>query len=231
MPAAPQRPPSPGLDSAADSGRCVTAARAGPVCRRTRARPCAPRGAGSGTPPTKLAAPSSLSVRASGGCGRGRGPRRPQRESGNGGRSAAGGCCTTWSGSVVDLPHAPDCPGQVEVLVGPLTAWSGVGGECLRPGRKAHPRLVGLVAAAAVARAGWAGSGVGVRRGRAVTRHALSIAVAGCFPVSGRRIPHAQGRNPRHGRMATSSRPAPLTRQPGRDRVRDLLAPSVDRAG
>jgi len=81
---------------------------------------------------------------------------------------------------------APDRPGQVEVLVGPLTAWSGVGGQRHRPGRKARPRLVGLVAAAAVARAGRAGSGVGVGRGRAVIRHALSIAAAGCFPVSGR---------------------------------------------
>ncbi len=36
-------------------------------------------------------APSSLSDRY---LGRGRGPRRPQRKSGNGGRSAAGGCCT-----------------------------------------------------------------------------------------------------------------------------------------
>jgi len=64
----PRRPKSGGAAQAPPPARkphadtaYVTGARAGPVCRRTRARPCAPRRAGSGTPPTTLVAPSSLS--------------------------------------------------------------------------------------------------------------------------------------------------------------------------
>jgi len=156
----------------------------GPVLGRSvgdrRARPCALPGAGSGTPRRRWR----------------------RRRSRTGHLLVVGGLRIIRSGSQateaavrpagVAQPgrarygSAPDRPGQIEVLVGPLTVWSGVGGQRLRPGRKARPRLVGLVAAAAVARAGRAGSGVGVGRGRAVIRHALSIAAAGCFPVSGR---------------------------------------------